>query len=52
MENARRHFLKTISGEAALPAIGSVLTREPRTQGSVRRVQRTCVDSSRCSEIP
>ena len=31
MENARRHFLRTISGVAALPAIGSVLTREPRT---------------------
>src|SRR5437762_4192271 len=31
MENARRHFLTTISGVAALPAIGSVLTREPRT---------------------
>ena len=31
MENARRHFLRTISGEAALPAIGSVLTTEPRT---------------------
>ncbi len=31
MENARRHFLRTISGVAALPAIGSVLIREPRT---------------------
>ncbi len=31
MENARRHFLRTISGVAALPAIGSVLTSEPRT---------------------
>src|SRR5713101_2078876 len=31
MENARRHFLRTISGVAALPAIGSVLTRGPRT---------------------
>ena len=30
MENARRHFLRTISGVAALPAIGSVLTTEPR----------------------
>src|SRR6267154_3862015 len=30
MENPRRHFLRTISGVAALPAIGSVLTREPR----------------------
>jgi hypothetical protein len=28
---ARRHFLRTISGLAALPAIGSVLTAEPRT---------------------
>lgn len=31
MEKARRHFLRTISGLAALPAIGSVLTIEPRT---------------------
>jgi cysteine desulfurase / selenocysteine lyase len=31
MEKARRHFLRTISGVAALPAIGSVLTTEPRT---------------------
>jgi hypothetical protein len=26
MEKARRHFLRTISGVAALPAIGSALT--------------------------
>jgi len=31
MEKARRHFLRTIPGLAALPAIGSVLTIEPRT---------------------
>ncbi len=30
MENARRHFRTTISGVAALPAIGSMLTTEPR----------------------
>jgi hypothetical protein len=30
MGNRRRHFLRTISGMAALPAIGSVLTIEPR----------------------
>ena len=31
MEEARRHFLRTISGMAALPAIASVVTTEPRT---------------------
>ncbi len=31
MGNTRRHFLRTISGVAALPAIGSVLITEPRT---------------------
>jgi cysteine desulfurase / selenocysteine lyase len=31
MEKARRDFLRTISGLAALPAIGSVLVTEPRT---------------------
>ena len=31
MGNTRRHSLKTISGAAALPAIDSVLTTEPRT---------------------
>jgi hypothetical protein len=31
MEEARRHFLRTISGVAALPAIGSVLITEPHT---------------------
>jgi cysteine desulfurase/selenocysteine lyase len=31
MEKARRHFLRTISGLVALPAIGSVLITEPRT---------------------
>jgi hypothetical protein len=51
MGNTRRHFLRTISGVAALPAIGSVLITEPRT-GSVRQVQGTCVHSSRCSGIP
>ncbi len=29
MENARRHFLRTIFGVAALPAIGSVLSSSP-----------------------
>ena len=32
MEGARRHFLRTISGMAALRAIGSVLSTEPRTE--------------------
>ncbi len=32
MERARRHFLRTISGVAALPAIGSVLSTETRTE--------------------
>jgi len=36
MENARRHFLRTIFGVAALPAIGSVLSlirlRDPRAR--------------------
>jgi selenocysteine lyase/cysteine desulfurase len=31
MQKARRHFLRAISGVAALPAIGSVLITEPRT---------------------
>jgi selenocysteine lyase/cysteine desulfurase len=31
MGNTRRHFLRTISGVAALPAIGCVLITEPRT---------------------
>jgi len=31
MGNTRRHFLRTISGVAALPAIGSVLITEPCT---------------------
>ena len=31
MGNTRRHFLRTISGVATLPAIGSVLITEPRT---------------------
>ena len=31
MEKARRDFLRTISGMAALPTIGSVLITEPRT---------------------
>ena len=31
MEKARRSFLRTISGMAALPAIGSVLVTEPST---------------------
>jgi cysteine desulfurase/selenocysteine lyase len=31
MAKARRHFLATISGLAALPAIGSALITEPRT---------------------
>jgi hypothetical protein len=51
MEKARRDFLRTISGVAALPAIGSALAAEPRT-GPVRQVQTTCVHSSRCSGIP
>ena len=32
MERARRHFLRTISGLAALPAIGSVWITEPRAR--------------------
>jgi len=32
MEQARRRFLRTISGVAALPAIGSLLTTELRTE--------------------
>jgi hypothetical protein len=32
MGNTRRHFLRTISGVAALPAIGSVLITEPCTK--------------------
>jgi cysteine desulfurase / selenocysteine lyase len=32
MEKARRHFLRTISGLAALPAIGSVLIPAPSTE--------------------
>ena len=49
MGNTRRHSLKTISGAAALPAIDSVLTTEPRT--GLDPAGATCVHSSRYSGI-
>jgi hypothetical protein len=47
MEKARRHFLRTISGVAALPAIGSALTtwRGAASSNDVRAQFRLLGDS-------